>query len=102
MTTRETSEDDVREILADVKHPAIDRTLLELGIIKPITVEDDNVNILLAFPFPNIPIQGQLISSIRGSLDEQDLTVGIETTVMDEEEVHTFLIMEREGWKGGI
>ena len=102
MTTEKISEDDVREMLKDVKHPAINRTLLELGIIKKITAENDNVHILLAFPFPNIPIKEHLISSIRGPLEEQDLRVEIETTVMDEEELHMFLVMEQKDWKGGI
>jgi len=100
--SREISEEDVRKILADVKHPAIDRTLLDLGIIKSVTVENDNVKILLAFPFPNIPIGEQLIKSIREPLDKQSLAVEIGITVMDEEEVHKFLAMEQEGWKGGM
>ena len=34
------SEENVRKILADIKHPAIDRTLLDLGIIKSIKTEN--------------------------------------------------------------
>jgi metal-sulfur cluster biosynthetic enzyme len=102
MTTGEISENDVREILAGVKHPAIDRTLLDLGIIKSVAVEGDNVHVLLAFPFPNIPIKEYLINSVRGPLGERGIAVGIETTVMDEEELQKFLAMEKEGWKGGI
>ncbi|MCK4397316.1 DUF59 domain-containing protein [candidate division WOR-3 bacterium] len=96
------SEENVRKILADVKHPAIDRTLLELGIIKSITAENDNVKILLAFPFPNIPIKEQIINSIRELLNNQGLEVEIEITVMDEGELHKFLAMEQESWKGRI
>ena len=48
--------EDIRKILADVKHPAIDRTLLDLGTIKSITVKNNNAEITLAFPFPHIPI----------------------------------------------
>lgn len=96
------SEENVRKILADVKHPAIDRTLLELGIIKSITAENDSVKILLAFPFPNIPIKEQIINSIRELLNNQGLEVEIEITVMDEGELHKFLAMEQESWKGRI
>jgi metal-sulfur cluster biosynthetic enzyme len=102
MMSKEISEEDVRSILADVKHPAIDRTLLDLGIIKSITVENNNVKILLAFPFPNIPIEEQLIQSVREPLNRQGLAAEIGITVMDEEELHKFLAMEQEGWKGGI
>ena len=102
MTTGEISENDVREILEGVRHPAIDRTLLDLGIIKSVAVESDNVHVLLAFPFPNIPIKEYLINSVRGPLGERGIAVEIETTVMDEEELQKFLAMEKEGWKGGI
>lgn len=100
--SRKISEENVRKILADIKHPAIDRTLLDLGIIKSITIENHNVKILLAFPFPNIPIKEQLINSIQELLNKQGLGVEIETTVMDEEELHKFLTMEQEAWKGGM
>ncbi|WP_455277383.1 iron-sulfur cluster assembly protein [[Eubacterium] cellulosolvens] len=100
--SRKISEENVRKLLADIKHPAIDRTLLDLGIIKLITIENNNVKILLAFPFPNIPIKEQLINSIRELINKQGLGVEIETTVMDEEKLHKFLAMEQEAWKGGM
>jgi metal-sulfur cluster biosynthetic enzyme len=102
MTAGDVSRDDVREILAGVKHPAIDRTLLELGIIKSMAVEGGNVRVLMAFPFPNIPIGDYLIHSVRGPLGERGIAVEIETTVMDEDELQKFLAMEKEGWTGGI
>jgi metal-sulfur cluster biosynthetic enzyme len=102
MVSKEMSEEHVRRVLADVKHPAIDRTLLDLGIIRSIEVENDNVKILLAFPFPNIPIAEQLINSVREPLNKEGLAVEALTTVMAEEELHKFLAMEQEGWKGAI
>jgi len=96
------SEENVRKILADIKHPAIDRTLLDLGIIKSITTENNNVKILLAFPFPGIPTKEQLVNSIQEPLNKEGLKVETETTVMDEEELHKFLTMEQEAWRGGI
>lgn len=95
-------EEDVRKILAGIKHPAIDRTLLDLGIIKSITTENNSVKVLLAFPFPDIPIKEQLIGSIRELLDKEGLRVEIETTVMNEKELSKFLAMEQEAWKGGM
>lgn len=100
MTAEDISRDDVREILAGIKHPAIDRTLLDLGIIKAVEVEGDNVRVIMAFPFPNIPIGDYLINSVRGPLDERGIAVEIETTVMNEDELQKFLAMEKEGWKG--
>ena len=51
------SEEDVHNVLAWVKHPMLDRSLLELGIIKHIAVEQRKVKVTLAFPFPTIPIK---------------------------------------------
>jgi len=100
--SKKISEENVRRILANIKHPAIDRTLLDLGIIKSITVESNLVKIILAFPFPNIPVKELLINSVREPLKNQSLEVEIETTVMNEEELHKFLAMEQEAWKGAI
>jgi len=100
MTNDEVTEDQVREALSDVQHPMIERSLIELGIVKAITVDDGDVNVLLAFPFPGIPIKEQLMRSVQEPLYERGLTATIETTVMDEGELNRFLVLERDGWKG--
>ena len=59
------SEKSIRNMLKEVKHPAIDRSLLDLGVIKEIAVKEGKVLITMALPFPNIPIIDQLIGSIK-------------------------------------
>ena len=100
--TEELSEKDVQNLIAQVKHPAIDRTLVELGIVKSVSVEDKKVKILFAFPFPNIPIGDQLISSIVDVVEGHGWETGTETTIMTPEEVQRFLSMEQQGWTGGV
>lgn len=102
MKSEKSLEENVHRILAEIKHPAINRTLLDLGIIKSITVENNNVKVLLALPFPNIPIKEQLINSIQGPLSKQGFKVKIEETVMSEEELKRFLAMEQESWSGNV
>ncbi len=94
----EISEEKVRNAVAQVRHPAIDRTLMELGILKDITVEGDKVIITLAFPFPGIPIRELLIESVRKPVEEMGAKVEVKTTVMTAEELQTFLAMEQEAW----
>ncbi len=94
----EISEEKVRNAVAQVRHPAIDRTLMELGILKDITVEGDKVIITLAFPFPGIPIRELLIESVREPVEEMGAKVEVKTTVMTAEELQTFLAMEQEAW----
>lgn len=96
------SEQDVRKVLAWVKHPMIDRSLLDLGIIKDIRVENDKIEITLAFPFPNIPIQEHLIDSVREPITKLGAEVEVKLTVMNQEELQKFLAMEQDAWKGGM
>jgi len=96
------SEEAVRGAIAGVKHPAIDRTLLELGIVKEISVQNDKAAVLLAFPFPNIPIRDQLIDSLREPIEGLGAEVEFKVTVMTQEELQRFLALEADGWKGGV
>ena len=88
------------DLLEKVKHPAIDRSLLDLGIIKEIAVKDDKVAITMALSFPNIPITDQLISSIKEPIDKLGMEVEVKQTIMNQNELQRFLTMEQEGWKG--
>jgi metal-sulfur cluster biosynthetic enzyme len=97
---KEISEEEVQGAIAQVRHPAIDRTLIDLGIVKEILIKDDRVKIIMAFPFPNIPIRDYLVNSVRGPVEELGAEVEVEITVMDQEELKKFLAMEQEGWKG--
>jgi ATP-binding protein involved in chromosome partitioning len=95
------SEEDVRRVLAYVNHPMIDRSLLELGIIKQIAVEQRKVKVTLAFPFPNIPIKDHIIHSVREPLQTLGAEIELELTAMNHDELQKFLAMEQEAWKGG-
>ncbi|MEA1927856.1 MAG: iron-sulfur cluster assembly protein [Candidatus Auribacterota bacterium] len=99
MTTPIT-EEVAREALGQVKHPAIDLTLVELGIVKEIAVSGEKVDITMAFPFAGIPIEAQLINSVRKPLEELGVEVEVKTTVMNPDEVQEFLSMEQKAWKG--
>ena len=95
------SEEDVRNVLAWVKHPMIDHSLLELGIIKHIAVEQRKVKVTLAFPFANIPIKDQLIHSVREPIQKLGAEMEVKLTVMNHGELQKFLAMEQDAWKGG-
>jgi metal-sulfur cluster biosynthetic enzyme len=95
------SEEDVRKVLAWVNHPMIDRSLLELGIIKHIAVEQRRVKVILAFPFPTIPIKDHIIHSVREPLQKLGAEIEVKLTVMNHDELQKFLAMEQDAWKGG-
>ena len=94
------SEENVRKAIAGVKHPAIDHTLLELGIIKTIKVENGKATIVLALPFPNIPIKDHLINSIREPIEKLGVEVEMEETVMNQEELSASVVEQERCLKG--
>lgn len=94
------SEQKVRQTLSEVKHPAIDRTLIDLGILKDIIIRNDKVELTLTFPFPEIPIKDYLINSVREPIKKLGVEVAVKIDVMNDEERQAFLAMEKKNWKG--
>ena len=97
------SEEDIRQVVAEIKHPAIDRTLVDLGIVKEITVKGNKVLVTMALPFPGIPTQVRdyLVNSVVEQIKKMDVEVEVDLTIMNQEELQAFLDMEQESWKGG-
>lgn len=91
---------EIIDVLKNVKHPEIDNNLVDIGIVKDVKVNKDKVTVVMAFPFPNIPIKDMLIDSVKEPLKKLGLTVEIETTVMNEDELQKFLSLEQQGWRG--
>jgi metal-sulfur cluster biosynthetic enzyme len=91
---------EILEVISEVKHPAINHSLLDLGIVKDIEIEDNEVGLKFVFPFPNIPIEDTLINSIEMPLNDIGCTLFYDIVLMTEEEKAKFMQMEAEGWKG--
>ncbi|MFZ2071119.1 MAG: iron-sulfur cluster assembly protein [Halobacteriota archaeon] len=100
---KEKSEEDIRQVVADIKHPAIDRTLVDLGVVKEIAVKGNKVLVTMALPFPGIPAQVRdyLVNSVVEQIKKMDVEVEVELTIMNQEELQAFLAMEQESWKRG-
>ena len=90
----------IREKIAEVKHPAIDCTLVDLGIIKDITFKGEKVVITIAFPVPNIPIRDKILNSVREPIAKLGSECEIKETIMNVEEREAFLNKEQKNWKG--
>jgi len=96
------SEQNVREKVAEVMHPAINCSLLELGMVKNIEIKNGIIKIEVAFPFPNIPIEGYLINSVKKAIEAFGAEIEIETAVMNKEGLQKFLALEKENWRSGV
>ena len=94
------SEEGFRKAVAQVKHPAIDCTLMDLGIVKGITVKGDKVAVTIAFPVPNIPIRNIIINSVKEAIAKLGAKCQIKETLMSQREREIFLDKEQKNWKG--
>ncbi len=91
--------EDPKKIIEGIKHPEIDASLVELGMIKDIKVESKKVSLKVLFPFPFVPIKDMIIQSIRKPLENEGFEVDIEEGVMTDEERERFFKLEREKWR---
>ncbi len=90
----------ILEAIAQVMHPAINLSLSQLGIIKNVDVASNKVDVLFAFPFPNIPIADQLINSVKQAVTQYGVEFNFQVMIMTEEEKQQFLKLEASAWKG--
>ena len=99
---RSISEEDVHQAIGQVMHPEINRTLVELGMVKDIVLKDDEVTLTLALPLLSIPVS--IKDYLTNSLDQAVMKLGAKAQIrvaeMNQEERLAFLAMEQESWKG--
>ena len=91
---------EILDVISEVKHPAIDHSLVDLGIVKDIEIYNTTIALKFAFPFPNIPIADTLIQSIEMPLNTIGYRLAPDIVLMDEQEKAKFMQMEAEAWKG--
>jgi len=100
--TKKISEEKLYRAVGQVRHPAISRTLVELGMVKHVTLENGKIIITLALPILSIPasIKDQLVNSLLKALAGLGAEAEVRITEMNQEERQPFLAMEQESWKG--
>jgi len=94
------TKEDILKLISEVKHPAINYSLVDLGIVKDIQIKENLVTLIFAFPFPNIPIADALINSIKTPLNNINFDLEYQIIVMTEEEKAIFMKKEAEAWIG--
>ena len=100
--TKKISEEKLYQTVGQVMHPAISRTLVDLGMVRHVTLENDKIIITLALPILSIPasIKDQLVNSLRKAAAGLGTEAEVRITEMNREERQAFLAMEQESWKG--
>jgi len=99
---KEITEEEARKAIAEIKHPAIDRTLVDLGIVKDIKVTGGKVLVAMAMPFAGVPnqVREYLVNAVSEPIKEMGAEIEVELTIMNQEELQAFLAMEQESWSG--
>jgi metal-sulfur cluster biosynthetic enzyme len=93
---------DVQEAIGKVTHPAISRTLVDLGMVKDVSLHGTEATLTLLLPILNIPapVKDYLVNSLREVVAALGVRLEFEIAQMNEEERRAFLAMEQESWKG--
>jgi len=92
--------EDVTQEIANVMHPSIDRSLMDLGMIRDIALTGNTASLSLLLPFPGIPILSFLEKHLKESVKPLGVDLTIKIANMNQEEIQKFLAMEKEAWKG--
>ena len=93
---------DAREAIGKVTHPAISRTLVDLGMIRNVGLHGGEARLTLVLPILNIPapVKDYLVNSLREAVAALGVQLEVEITEMNDKERQVFLAMEQESWKG--
>ena len=62
-------EQEVRQALREVKHPESGHSLMDLGMIRDVRVDDNWVRFTIVLPFMNVPIKDQIVSEARAAVE---------------------------------
>jgi ATP-binding protein involved in chromosome partitioning len=93
---------DVKNAIKNVMHPAINCSLVDLGIVKDVTLDGKSARITLVLPALGIP--SAIINYFKTNLSNalQNIGVSLDTDIreMDDEEKQKFFSLEQEKWKG--
>lgn len=82
------NENQIRKNLAEVIHPAKDKSIIELGMVQDIKIEGREVTVTLAFSKHRDPLAEYLLDATKAAVIRamgKDCSVKIETVIKDEQ-----------------
>jgi len=90
----------LKEILEDeMKHPFMDYSLVDLGIIKNVEAAGDKILVNIAWPSEDSAIKPFIISLVTGSLKKLDRKIEIYESIMNDEDKKFYLELEEKDKK---
>lgn len=91
----------LQDAVATVRHPEINNSLVELGMIDDLSITDEGkVSFTLLVPMLAIPIRDMLINMVAEAIAVLDPDVDIEVAVreMTEEQKMAFFELSKKNW----
>jgi len=82
------TEAEVIEALRPVQDPELHRSIVDLGMVRDITINDDDVNVVIALTIAGCPLRAEIDNRVRTAVQGLDgvTTAAPEFTVMTDEE----------------
>lgn len=92
----------IENAIEDVRHPEVDATLVDLGMVDDIAIEDSEAIIDVAIPMTGIPdaIKQMLAQRLAAPLESLDVDLSVQFVLMDQETRERFFEMEEDNWSG--
>ncbi len=94
------TKEEVLELIAGIMHPAINYSLVDLGIVRDLEINENSVEVIFAFPFSGIPIADALVNSISKPIIAEGIKFLYKIELMTNDEKDKFMQMEVDGWVG--
>jgi len=66
------TEQEVKEALKDVIDPHVGVSLIDMGLIKGITIENDVVKVKMTLTTPFCPLANQLVGTVKSKVEQID------------------------------
>jgi len=94
----------IRRALQNVNHPELPVNLVELHMIRDISVEEGRTMIIVALPSMNVPVKDEIVNRVRSAVSALEGTgeVVVELTEMTAQERGHFMAQMRQKQQGGM
>jgi len=89
-------------VLAGIEHPTIRHNLVELGMIRDITVDGRTVAVLVVFPFAEMTIKERILDAIQTAIQKYGGVASVHTATMNRMELKEYFSRELFNPKGNI
>jgi len=95
------TKEQVIQALSRVTHPEIDYSLVDLGMIKNVSIDGERMTVTMNLPFAGIPIKELLVRMVREAVANEDESAQVELQfdTMSDQERAAFVEKARERWK---